>query len=100
MATVSKIDHTILGIMASLSADATHEFGSVEQYCLRRAMEEAGMEEYPPEPENKNGERAFGDQICEKCGNEYYSHPMDWRVIGYGNVPFLNVLCNGERVKL
>ncbi len=25
---------------------------------------------------------------------------MDYRVIGYGNVPFLNVLCDGRRVKL
>lgn len=42
----------------------------------------------------------FCDCLCERCGQPFAHHPMDWRVIGYGNVPFLNVLCGGERVKL
>lgn len=38
--------------------------------------------------------RASGECICETCGETFYKHPADRRF------RFLNVLCNGERVKL
>jgi len=38
--------------------------------------------------------RASGECVCEDCGEIYYKHPVD------GRYPFLNVLCNGDRVKL
>lgn len=44
-----------------------------------------------------NGEmyRASGDCICEKCGKLYYDH--DYFAEPY---EFLNILCNGDLVKL
>ena len=38
--------------------------------------------------------RAGGDCVCEVCGQIFYKHPVD------GRFPFLNVLCDGNRVKL
>lgn len=58
------------------------------------------MSHYPPLSGDPSGERCSGDMLCDVCGQEYTVHPMDWRVIGYGDVPFLNVLCDGRRVKL
>ena len=63
-------------------------------------MDACGMEKYPALVGPREGERTSGDMICEHCGLEYGAHPLDWRVIGYGNTPFLNVLCDGRRVKL
>lgn len=37
--------------------------------------------------------RASGDVICS-CGHQYKQHPFD------EHFDFLNVLCNGDRVKL
>jgi len=43
--------------------------------------------------------RTSGGVICETCGKEYRRHPhsehRDWN-----DDPFLNVLCNGDLVKL
>lgn len=38
--------------------------------------------------------RAGGDVICTTCGDPYWKHPAD------GRRTFLNVLCDGSRVKL
>lgn len=76
------------------------EFGTFEQWALDEAMKRCGMTKYPTVKGNPDGERVSGNCVCELCGNEYRLHPLDWRVIGYGNVPFLNVLCDGQRVKL
>jgi hypothetical protein len=38
--------------------------------------------------------RASGDMVCDECGAIYYDHAHD------PLSTFLNVLCNGERVKL
>jgi hypothetical protein len=38
--------------------------------------------------------RANGDMLCPLCGNPYRNHPED------GKASYLNVLCNGTRVKL
>lgn len=84
----------------SLDPAARAEFRGIEQDMLRRSMEKCSMTKYPPVSGDPNGERVCGEMICEVCGQEYFDHPFDWRVIGYGNVPFLNVLCDGRRVKL
>lgn len=87
-------------LMASLDPQARREFGEIEQCMLVRSMDACGMTQYPPLAGPAEGERTSGDMICETCGLEYGGHPLDWRVIGYGNVPFLKVLCDGRRVKL
>lgn len=93
-------DEFITELRASLDPAAAREFGEIEQKILRMSLALCGMTEYPPVAGDEHGERCSGEMVCEKCGQDYYHHPADWRVIGYGNVPFLNVLCSGERVKL
>lgn len=44
--------------------------------------------------------RAGGDVICEVCGKKYYDHPMDKEILSWGGYPFLNVGCDGTRLKL
>lgn len=39
--------------------------------------------------------RASGDAVCEVCNFPFKDHPID-----NGSSSFLNVLCNGRRVKL
>ena len=87
-------------LVASLDPRARQEFGQLERIVLLRHMALCGMEEYPALVGPEAGERAGGDVICDLCKQPYLLHPMDWRVIGYGDVPFLNVLCDGRRVKL
>ena len=84
----------------SLDTLARDEFGHVERFVLRAAMEACGMEQYPAVAGDPGGERAGHNCICDQCHVPYYRHPLDWRVIGYGNRPFLHVLCDGHRVKL
>ncbi len=43
--------------------------------------------------------RASGDVACRVCRKPYRSHPLDPMVMGYDG-PFLNLLCDGDRVKL
>ena len=38
--------------------------------------------------------RAAGNCICKECGKKYSEHPEDPKS------PYLNVLCDGTRVKL
>ena len=51
-------------------------------------------------------ERAGGDCVCGICGRKFYDHPPEMdpdftEDCGYSRrVAHLNVLCNGERVKL
>lgn len=84
----------------TLDPSVRSEFREIEQKFLRRMMEACGMERYPEVTGDPNGFRCSGEMICTVCSQTYCRHPMDWRVIGYGNVPFLNVLCDGRRVKL
>jgi hypothetical protein len=93
-------DDYIRGLAARLDPAAQAEFGEIERLILKRSMIACGMEEYPPVRGDSTGARASGDMVCKICLQTYAAHPMDWRVIGYGDVPFLNVLCNGSRVKL
>ena len=87
-------------LIASLDQQARQEFREIDQCMLVRSMDACGMEQYPQLSGPAEGERTNCNMICEQCGLEYGTHPMDWRVIGYGNVPFLTVLCDGRRVKL
>lgn len=44
--------------------------------------------------------RANGELICKICGKDYYSHPYDKDCLDWNGDPILNVLCNGDLVKL
>lgn len=49
--------------------------------------------------------RASGGCLCEVCGLEYRKHPFDQDILGMEDhqgvrQPYLNVLCDGLRVKL
>lgn len=94
------IDSFICAVAGSLDSAARAQFGKIEEITLRRAMDACGMKGYPIVTGDPDGMRTSGDMVCDRCGREYGAHPMDWRVIGYGDVPFLNVLCDGTRVKL
>ncbi len=85
-------------LLATLDPLTRQQFGKPEQICLKRSLDRCGLSDIP-EPVGEF-ERASGEYVCEICGQEYFAHPMDWRVIGHGDVPFLNILCNGRRVKL
>jgi hypothetical protein len=43
--------------------------------------------------------RASGDCVCKWCGQKYYDHPAGGPP-GFDGHQFLNVLCNGDLVKL
>ena len=90
----------IAKLIPQLDPAARQEFGEVEQTLLRMSLERCNLTEYPPLRGPDSGERSSGEMVCEICGQDYFTHPPDWRVVGYGNVPFLNVLCDGRRVKL
>lgn len=75
-------------------------FRRPERIMLRMQLQACGLMRLPDLAGCANGERASGEMICDRCGRIYYDHPMDWRVIGYGDVPFLKILCDGRRVKL
>ena len=83
----------------SLDSIAKQKFDDLAKYQLRKAMEKCKMVQYP-ETDDIDGIRASGECICNICGKEYYDHPYDWRIIGYGGVPYLNIICDGTRVKL
>lgn len=83
-----------------LEPKARREFGPIERLTLVMSMDKVGLKDYPEVTDPQTGERASGDMICSTCGHDYFSHPPDWRLIGYGDVPFLNILCDGRRVKL
>lgn len=50
--------------------------------------------------EEEDFERASGKMICERCGLEYWRHPMSPYYISYDGSPVLNRLCDGKLVKL
>lgn len=84
----------------SLTLDVRDEFREPERMILVMAMRRVGMNRYPAVSGNPSGEIEETGCLCSVCQNPNIEHPMDWRIIGYGNVPFLNVLCDGRRVKL
>lgn len=100
MASENSIDEAIMHLAETLDCRAFEEFRDIEQTILRRSFAACGMQCYPDVTGPEDGIRADANCVCEVCGNVYATHPMDWRVIGYGDVPFLNILCDGRRVKL
>lgn len=86
-------------LAASLDPRAKAEFTEIERTILTRQLVTCGLSELP-EWNGREDRYASGDCLCPVCQQEYAKHPADWRVIGYGNVPFLNILCDGTRVKL
>lgn len=93
-------DELIEQIALGLDPAARERFDDWERFSLRRSLEMCRMQNYPPVVGDPSGERCSGEMVCSRCGQPYAVHPMDWRMIGYGDRPFLNVLCSGERVKL
>lgn len=71
---------------------------SIEEVLQRRRLERCGLSELP-EPSGREY-RAAGGCVCEICGNKYYDHPDETRVLGYDGNPVDVILCNGDRVKL
>lgn len=67
---------------------------------IRRAMRQIGMTQLPEVIGDEGGAIASGSCICAVCGHEYREHPLDPRILGYDDRPYLNVLCCGSRVKL
>lgn len=90
------INQYIAILAGTMDAATREEFRSPERWSLKRAMIVCGMHEFPYVVGNPTGERCSGEMICENCGKTYYQHPSDWRVIGYGNVPFLNSVSTSE----
>lgn len=74
------------------------EFGINDRRVLIFRMGFCQMAELP-EPVGE-ATVASGEVLCEECGQEYFYHPYDWRLLEYGGRPYLNILCNGQRVKL
>jgi hypothetical protein len=55
--------------------------------------------------ENSLGERisylrVSGKCICFECGKTFLQHPLDMSILDNTGEPWLNILCNGRRVKL
>jgi hypothetical protein len=44
--------------------------------------------------------RSNGECVCQICGKLYREHELDKEILDWDGTPFLNILCNGERVKL
>lgn len=87
-------------VCESLDLEARERFTRLERVFLTRSMLRCGLAEYPAVSGDPHGVRASGQAICTRCGHVYLDHPLDYRVIGHGDVPFLHVLCDGVRVKL
>jgi hypothetical protein len=65
-------------------ADLDQQNDSASRFFLQVQHEDAQLEML----------RASGDCLCEACGRPYREHPVD------GRATYLNVLCDGRRVKL
>lgn len=90
-----------INLLVSQMDPATRaKFRDPERFMLAKSMERCRMSALPEVTGDPAGDRCCGSMICERCGQNYYVHPMDWRVIGHGDVPFLNIICDGSRVKL
>ena len=53
----------------------------------------------PIPPPSGEDYRASGDALCPICGYAIRLHPLDPDELSYDKMPFLHVLCNGDRVK-
>ena len=85
---------------ATLHPLAKENFRPMDKLFLMYAFERCGLQAFPEVTGPADGERCSGEMVCERCGEKYYHHPLDWRLIEHGKKPYLNVLCDGRRVKL
>lgn len=95
-----KLKVFISKLAKSLDAAAREHFTPFDRRSLEMSMFVCGMTEYPPLVGPEEGEYASLQMLCAKCGHTYLHHPLDYRLIGHGDRPFLTVLCDGRRVKL
>lgn len=98
--TVYPLDNVVAELLAGMTEDEQQQFRAPEQWHLKSAMQSCGMSRLPDPTGDVDLSHCSGEMICDKCGQQYFIHPMDWRELGYGNVPFLFILCDGRRVKL
>lgn len=97
---VDPLDAVVAGLLRNMNAAEREQFRQPDQHVFKAAMRFCGMTALPVSPAPEDFQRADMNSECSVCGKQYGVHPFDWRVIGYGDVPFLNVLCDGRRVKL
>jgi hypothetical protein len=69
--------------------DHLTEHGLILAFTIRGPLPEHSGRDY----------RAAGDCICP-CGREYRRHPLDFWELSNDQLPYMRVLCNGDRVKL
>ncbi len=94
----SNIEEAVKQLIPQLELEALAEFREPEKFMFKKAMETCGMLHLPVPV--GDGIRCSGECICDGCGQEFFKHPFEWRKVGFGNVPFLNILCDGTLVKL
>lgn len=94
------LDEFITDLVNDFGEGTRERFGKLDRWALEKSMLACGMTELPTPKDDDSWVRTSGKVICEVCGQDYFHHPMDWRVIGYENRPFLNIICDGGRVKL
>jgi len=87
----------LLGLMMPATRE---QFRELELRALCRALQVCNLVKLPDVTGDPLGERAGGDARCPICSQTSLSHPLDWRQIGYGDVPYNHILCDGRRVKL
>jgi hypothetical protein len=93
------LERAVFAVAAQINDPvAVTNFYPFGKLAIKTALFRCGLRELP----QFNGEylHAAGDVQCETCGQLYRSHPLDWRLIGYGGQPFVHILCDGTRVKL
>ncbi len=94
-------ERVVAKVVASLPPAALEAFGKFDQWALMKALDRCDLEDYPdPRGDLVNGVRASGAVVCPLCHKEYREHPLDWRMLGYNQRPYLNIVCSGHRVKL
>lgn len=73
---------------------------NIDIVLLKIAMKKCGMNALPEAINEVEVARCSGDMICYICGNSYASHPIDPRILDKNGEGFLQIICDGRRVKL
>lgn len=95
-----QLEKFMRSLIKSMDQRVWENFTPIESALLRVEMTRCGMSSYPEMGKQRIFNCADSNCECSQCGLLYSEHPLDWTQIGHGDVPFLNVLCDGERVKL
>lgn len=66
----------------------------------KRALKRCNLSALPAPIGDLDGERCSGLMVCSICGQQYYDHPVDDRILGYDGIAYLHITCAGLRVKL